>query len=91
MCDRLSHGLSGPAIAPDVDRAEAAVFELERKVASAQDAAAHCEGEIRLANEIERLQKRSKNLLASVQDIRRRGYSADARQLEDLLNFAASP
>jgi len=91
VCDRFNQGLSGDAIAPDVNRAEAAVFELERHVASARDAAAHCDGETQLTSEIERLQKRSKNLLTSVQDIRRRGYSADARQLEDLLHNAVSP
>jgi hypothetical protein len=91
VCDRFNQGLSGEAIAPDVDRAEAAVFELERHVASARDAAAHCDGETQLKSEIERLQKRSKNLLTSVQDIRRRGYSADARQLEDLLHYIARP
>jgi hypothetical protein len=89
--DRFNHGRSGEDIAPDVDRVEAAVLELERQVASARDAAAHCEGEIRLASEIERLHKRSKNLLDSVEDIRRRGYSADALRLDDLLHSTASP
>lgn len=88
---RLSQGLSGAAIETEVDRVETATFDLERRVASARDAAAHCEGQTRLAAEIERLQQRSTILLKNIQAMNQGGSSASARQLDDLLNGAAAP
>jgi hypothetical protein len=89
--DRFNQGLSGEALATDVDRAEAAAFELERRVASAQDAEAHYEGQLQLANMIKRLDQRSKHLLDSLQAIRRAGYSTDTRQIDELLRSDGIP
>jgi hypothetical protein len=89
--DRLNQGLSGEAIGTDVDRVEAAAFEFERKVASAQDAAAHCAGQTHLASEIERFQEQSRHLLEHIQAVRRDGNSTNARQLEELLQTSAKP
>jgi len=89
--ERLNQGLSGAAIETDVDRAEAGAFELERQVASAHDAAAHCEGQVQLAGEIERLQRRASDLRESVQAVRRGDNSVTIHQLDDLLNGAVKP
>jgi hypothetical protein len=89
--ERLNQGLSGAAVETDVDRVEIGAFELERKVASAQDAAAHCEGETQLASEIERLQRRASKLRESVQAVRRGDNSFSPRELDEFLNGAAKP
>src|SRR2546426_9439253 len=89
--DRLTHGVSGAALETAIDRVEAAAVELERQVASARGAAAHCEGQTQLGSEIERLHRRASKLLEYVQAVRRGGNSTNARQLDDLLDGAANP
>ena len=89
--DQLNYGVSGKAIEPDVDRVVAATFEFERRAASVQDAAAHCEGRTGFASEIERLQGRSKQLQEFVQTARQAANPINARQLDELLQGPGKP
>jgi hypothetical protein len=75
----LAAGLRGDAISIDVDRAEAAAFEFERRVASARDAAERCRERTRLAGEMQRLERRSRELMGYVQSVRRSGPASTAR------------
>jgi len=89
--DRLNGGLSGAALETDTDRVAAAAFEFDRRLASARDAAAHCEGDPHLASEIERLQKRSRALMDYVQAVCRGDDSINVRQLDALIRSSANP
>ena len=75
----------------DLDRAEVAAFEFERRVASARDAAEHCKEPTRFAGELERLGRRSRNLMEYVQSVRRGGASVTAGQLDNYLRGSAKP
>lgn len=86
--DRLATGLDGNEIAIDVDRVEAAAFEFERRLASARDAAARCNDRARFTGELQRLERRSQELAAYVQSLRRAGPAAAAGRLDTFLRGA---
>lgn len=83
--DRLAAGLRGEAVAIDVDRLEAASFDFERRVAAARDAAARCSERARFAGELQRLERRARELTACVQSLRRTSAAASAGRLDALL------
>lgn len=89
--NQLNHGLPAEAIEPDVDRVLASTFEFERRVASVLDAATRCRGETQLVSEIERLQRRSKQLQQCAEAVRQGGNSINARLLDDLLSGPGTP
>jgi hypothetical protein len=89
--DQLKSGLSAQAVEGDADRVAAAAFEFERRVASVLDAAAHCEGETQLVSEMERLQRRSKQLQQCLEAVRQEGNSVNARLLDDFLLSPGTP
>ena len=61
---RLAQGLPRDTLSTDIDRVHAAALELERRIASVQDAAAWCQGQPQVAAEIARLQQQARDLLA---------------------------
>jgi len=83
--DRLAEGRRGEAIGVDVDRVEVAAFEFERRVASARDAAERCRERGRLAGELQRLERRSRELAEYVRSLHVAGPSASAARLEAFL------
>jgi len=89
--DRLNGGSSAAALETDRDRVATSAFELDRRLASVRDAAAHCEGDPPLASEIARLQKRSRELMDYVEALRRGGDSIDAAQLDALIGSSTKP
>jgi len=89
--DRPALGLDAEAVEIGVDRVEAAAFEFERRVASARDAAERCKERTQLAGELERLDRRSRDLMEYVQFLRRAGPSATAALLDNYLRGSAQP
>ena len=81
MRDGFKQGLDEEAIGIATDRVETAAFEFERRVASAWDAAERCKEQTRLAGELERLGRRSRDLMEYVQSLRRAGPTATAALL----------
>jgi len=89
--DGFKQGLDEEAIGIDVDRVETAAFEFERRVASARDAAERCKEQTRFAGELERLGRRSHDLMNYVQSLRRADPSATAALLDNYLRGSAKP
>jgi hypothetical protein len=89
--DRPNQGPDAEAIEIDVDRVETAALEFDRRVASARDAAERCKEQTRLAGELERLDRRSQDLMKYVQSLRRTGPSATAALLDHYLRGSANP
>jgi hypothetical protein len=83
--------LDAEAVEIDVDRVEAAAFEFERRVASARDAAERCKERTQLAGELERLGRRSRDLMEYVHFLRREGPSATAALLDNYLRGSTQP
>lgn len=67
---RLNDARRHPALAADFDRVELAAFELDRRVAAAQDAMPQCPDAARFAGELDRLHTRASTLLETVRTLR---------------------
>jgi hypothetical protein len=70
MRAQLRKGRTADAIPADLDRVETAALELERRVSAARDAAERCEVSDKAAVELNRLERKSRELLDEVKNAR---------------------
>ena len=89
--DRFTQGVGGQNLEPEVDRLETAAREFGRRVATVRGAAATCNEPSELAAERSRIQLRSKQMLETIQHLRRDGVAAALPQLDALMHNPIQP
>lgn len=89
--DHLSRGVTGDAIRADLDRLEGAVLDLDRRVATARDAARACSDQAPLTSEVDRLAGRPASWLDYLHAAREAGPACQLPRLEELLRGPPPP
>lgn len=89
--DHLTRGVTGDALRADLDRLEGAVLDLDRRVATAREAARACPGQAPLTSEVDGLAGRSASWLDYLHAAREADPASRLPRLEELLRGPPPP
>jgi hypothetical protein len=89
--DRVAKGFSNRDLEADIDRLETSTLEFGRRVAAISDALADCEHTDQFTVEIQDLQRRSAQMLQTIQLIRHDGLSTALPLLDRMLKSPSQP